>query len=212
MQFYCDTFTVRVCLSSMSAGAGQTPRSPISQHIVTEWWMPTLMMCLFKWAICLRINSLCFKALLTSWSIFSLKWLHRSSWLCTCSGCTHAAKRFHLFTSNISKTDGILHMFHSVLFSPLIMYALMSHCLDGCIFEIFSVQLFPLITRILAACRNTHAYTGHKLDCAVSSRQQRMSSCYFMNDNFCKKKSQFRFWKHDLCYNYTTMQKTRVFP
>lgn len=60
-----------------------------------------------KWAICLRINSLCFKALLTSWWIFSLKWLHRSSWLCTCAGCTHAAIGFHLFTSNISKTDGI---------------------------------------------------------------------------------------------------------
>lgn len=57
----------------------------------------------------------------------------------------------------------------------------MSHCVDEWVFEKSSIQLFPLITHILAACKDAHTYRGHKWDCALSSSQQRISSHYFIN-------------------------------
>lgn len=135
--------------------------------------MPQSVMHLFKRDVCLQVNSLCFKALLASWWIFSSSQLHRCLWVCVCFSMLYVRKKkrflcFHI-SLHIYKTDKIINKAHCISCSALIMSALMS-CLNEWVFKILPIyssyfQSLPIFWQH----KETHIHVqGHKLECTLS--------------------------------------------
>lgn len=163
-----------MCVDLQALAGRSDEVSVASKTEGVEWWMPPSMRRLFKWEVCLQNQQFVFHSSFSELMDILIKPTGSLSvGVCMCVRKLHVsnyrvlARRrdficFHV-SCLISKTDEITNTSYSHWFSPLILYALMSHCLAEWAFEILPISLYfhslPLLLAAHGKTHNTHTHT-----------------------------------------------------